>query len=130
MQPGGKELYSYPVEDTVSVQEIRAHIHFLSTEEGGRRNPIFSGYRPPLNFGSRWPSGEPMLNDGIVLLDDREQVLPGEECDVRIRLLRPEIVTVEIEPGLQFDVTEGARKLVGHGVVTELLSIEPDIRSV
>ncbi len=114
----------------MSVQEIRAHIHFLSTEEGGRSNPIFSGYRPPLNFGSRGPSGEPMLNDGIVLLDDRDRVLPGEECDVRIWLLHPEMVTVDIEPGLQFAVTEGPRKLVGRGVVTELLSVEPDIGSV
>ena len=30
---------------------VRALLSFLSTEEGGRQTPAFSGYRPNHNFG-------------------------------------------------------------------------------
>lgn len=105
-------------------QEIRARVRFLSSEEGGRKGPVVSGYRPPLDFGIRRHDGERVYSDGILVLEDREEVLPGEECLVRIRLLHPELLQNALSQGQEFGVTEGPRRVIGHGTILEILNKE------
>lgn len=84
-----------------------------STEEGGRRSPIISPYRCPLNF-EPWQSWR--FNDGEVRLVGRDRCAPGEECEATIILGAPDHVPVAVEPGVRFQLHEGWR-VVGDGEV-------------
>ena len=88
---------------------ISATIYFLPPEEGGRKTPIFSGYRPALYFGEK-------QTDGAIMLLSGERVVPGTECEVLIHLLHPEHVGDALKPLAPFEAKEGSR-VVGRGHV-------------
>jgi elongation factor Tu len=92
-----------------------ARVYFLKPEEGGRKSPISSGYRPMLYFGLE-SKGKKLYNDGILFIDDGKQVQPGETCDARVVPLHPELLHVSLQPPLTFDITEGSR-VVGRGEI-------------
>ena len=88
---------------------ISAKIYFLSSEEGGRKTPIFSGYRPALYFGEQ-------QTDGAITLTSSDRAVPGTECEVVIKLLHPEHLGDALKPMATFEAKEGSR-LVGRGQV-------------
>jgi elongation factor Tu len=88
---------------------ISARIYFLTPEEGGRKTPIFSGYRPALYFGEK-------QTDGAIMLTSGGQAVPGTECEVIINLLHPEHLEDVVKPMAIFEAKEGAR-VVGRGQV-------------
>jgi translation elongation factor EF-Tu-like GTPase len=94
--------------------------HFLTAEEGGRHRAMASGYSPLLEFGLTI-NGQRQYNSARMTLLDREEVNPGEDCRVRIRPLRPDLLQEVLRPNVSFDVTEGQR-VVGHGVVVGVYS--------
>jgi elongation factor Tu len=98
-------------------KEFRARIHVLSTAEGGRRNPLYTGYRAGLFLGSNPIAG----NDGIMTLEGLEQCEPGEDCIARIALLHPELVHAPLHPQTAFELKEGGR-LVGTGTILEIVA--------
>jgi len=95
--------------------EIVAKVYFLKTEEGGRKSPILSGYRPALYFGDKQTDGAIIVTDGI-------QVLPGEERELTIRLLHPEYVNDALSPKSSFEVKEGL-KVIGRGIVLKIYKV-------
>ena len=101
------------------IREIRAHVYLLKAEEGGRTRPVFSGYRPMCYFGLRTKDGTKAYNDGVISLENREMVLPGEYCDVRILPLHPEMLRDVLKLDLAFEVSEGSQ-VVGRGTVVEV----------
>ena len=84
-----------------------ARIVVLTAEEGGRRTPFTSGYRPQFFFGTTDVTGVISVND------DTGIVLPGDQTEIGFELNKP----VGIEPGLRFALREGGRT-VGAGFVT------------
>jgi elongation factor Tu len=88
---------------------ISAKIYFLSPEEGGRKTPIFSGYRPALYFGEK-------QTDGAIMLPSGGRAVPGTECEVIINLLHPEHLGDAVKPMATFEAKEGSR-VVGRGQV-------------
>ena len=88
---------------------ISAKIYFLSPEEGGRKTPIFSGYRPALYFGEK-------QTDSTIMLTSGGRAVPGMECEGVIKLLYPEHVEDELKPLATFEAKEGSR-VVGRGHV-------------
>ncbi len=88
---------------------ISAKIYFLRSEEGGRKTPIFSGYRPALYFGEK-------QTDGAIMLTSGSRVVPGTACEVLIHLLHPEHVEDAVKPMATFEAREGSR-VVGRGHV-------------
>ena len=93
------------------MKDIRAKIHLLPAASG-RHLPIASGYRPPFYFGR-------FQTDGAIYVTDREELNPGEESEVRIRLLHPEFLEDGLRVGATFEFREGAR-VVGRGSVLEI----------
>jgi translation elongation factor EF-Tu-like GTPase len=93
---------------------VRARLHLLGTEEGGRRTPIATGYR-----AACWidPS-DPVAggHDGVVTIEGDQRIAPGEEMVVHIRFLPPDLVGDKPRPGVTFDIREGAR-VVGRATV-------------
>lgn len=96
--------------------DLEASITYLTTEAGGRKLPIASGYRPNHDFGLK---GE--LNDAQHEYPDVEWVQPGQTVRSLLWLLVPERQPGRFYPGLSFAVREGPR-VVGHGKVLSVLN--------
>ena len=88
---------------------ISAKIYFLSPEEGGRKTPIFSGYRPALHFGEK-------QTDGAIMLTSGDRAVPGTGYEVVITLLHPEHLGDALKSMAPFEAKEGSR-VVGRGQV-------------
>ena len=96
-----------------------ADVGFLTTREGGRQNPVRSGYRCSHDMG--------VLANGQAILNDAEHVFDGEGLAVlgatrrsRMRFLALEYQFGRLHAGLVFTLCEGA-KIVGHGTIVEII---------
>ena len=95
---------------------VRARIRLVDTEEGGRKTPFISGYRPNFVFNSSHN------RDGRITLPDREQMAPGEHSDVLIQILIHSRNPYPYPPGEQdlFFIREGP-VTVGEGIIQQLI---------
>ncbi|MEV4839964.1 elongation factor Tu [Nonomuraea sp. NPDC049486] len=80
-----------------------ARVYLLTAEEGGRRKPIASGYRPQFYLRTTDVPGELLLTS---------PARPGDTIEVPVTLGKP----VALEPGLGFAIREGGLT-VGAGTV-------------
>jgi translation elongation factor EF-Tu-like GTPase len=94
--------------------DIEAEIQAFATTEGGRKSPLYSGYRPCHDFGK---NGE--LNDGHHEYPDGGQVEIGHSGRALIWLLAPERNEGLLEISGSFTVQEGSR-IIGRGKITSL----------
>ncbi len=92
---------------------IRARLYVLSGNEGGRRAPVFSGYRPAFYFGEK-------QTDGAVFLAEGDRILPGEEAVVIIKLLHPERLGDALKKEARFVAKGGARAVAEGEVLTSV----------
>ena len=90
--------------------KFQAEIYVLSNEEGGRRTPFLSGYRPQFYFRTTDVTGMIDLPEGT------EMVMPGDNITVTVTLISP----IAMEDGLKFAIREGG-KTVGAGVVAKII---------
>ncbi|GGN35198.1 elongation factor Tu-3 [Streptomyces kronopolitis] len=86
-------------------RRFTAVLQVLATEEGGRRTPLSTGYRPQFHLRTAAVTGR-------LDLGGRNLAHPGETVTVQVALDRP----VLLETGLGFVVREGGRT-VGVGTV-------------
>jgi elongation factor Tu len=84
--------------------------YVLSKEEGGRKTPFFSGYRPQFYFRTTDVTG------AVKLLGGAEMCMPGDNVKLEVELIKP----VALNEGSRFAIREGGRT-VGSGVVTKIL---------
>ncbi|MBO3747665.1 elongation factor Tu [Streptosporangiaceae bacterium NEAU-GS5] len=86
-----------------------ARLHLLTADEGGRRSPVSTGYRPQFYLRTTDVPGRVELpGDG--------PALPGDSVEVTVELGRP----VALEPGLGFAVREGGLTVAGGTVLAPL----------
>lgn len=97
-----------------TTHDIEAEVYALTTAEGGRQNPLLSGYRPNHNFGK---NGH--LNDGMHEYPDGGRIELGRSGRVLIWLLCPDENYGLLTVGDTFTVQEGNR-IVGRGKITAL----------
>lgn len=90
--------------------KFQAEIYVLSKEEGGRRTPFLTGYRPQFYFRTTDVTGMIELTEGA------EMVMPGDNVTVTVTLISP----IAMEEGLKFAIREGG-KTVGAGVVAKII---------
>jgi elongation factor Tu len=91
--------------------KFEAEIYVLSKDEGGRKTPFFSGYRPQFYFRTTDVTG------GVKLLGGAEMCMPGDNVKLEVELGKP----IAMEDGSRFAIREGGRT-VGSGVVTKILA--------
>ena len=84
--------------------------YVLSKEEGGRKNPFFSGYCPQFLFRTTHVTGQ------ITLPENLDMVLPGDTVSFDVTLDK----SIAMEVGLPFAIREGNRT-IGAGKVTAIL---------
>ena len=98
-------------------KDIEAEITFLTTEEGGRQTPAFSGYRPQFYYdGQDWDAIQHYV--GVI-----EPVYPGQTVTAHVSFLSPQHHVGKLYPGKEFLVREG-QHVVGRGKVTKILDLE------
>jgi elongation factor Tu len=91
-------------------KKFKAQVVALTTQEGGRHSPFFTGYRPQFYFRTTDITGT------VELPADRQMVMPGDNLELIIELIH----TIAIEKGLRFAIREGGRT-VAAGSVTEII---------
>lgn len=95
--------------------DIEAEIYYLTAEEGGRKTPIYSGYRGQFYYdGNDW--------DGPQKFKNVEFVDPGSTVKVCIGFIPPDKHHGQIFVGMKFEIREGART-VGKGTVTKIIDL-------
>ena len=87
-----------------------AEVYVLSKDEGGRKTPFFSGYRPQFYFRTTDVTGS------VKLLGGAEMCMPGDNVELEVEMQKP----VALVEGSRFAIREGG-KTVGSGVVTKVL---------
>ncbi|WP_437187999.1 elongation factor Tu [Planctomicrobium sp. SH668] len=90
--------------------KFEAEVYVLSKEEGGRKTPFFSGYRPQFYFRTTDVTG------AVKLLGGAEMCMPGDNVSLEIEMGKP----VALVDGSRFAIREGGRT-VGSGIVTKIL---------
>jgi elongation factor Tu len=90
--------------------KFKGQIYCLSSDEGGRKTPFFTGYRPQFYFRTTDITGTVTLPDG------KEMVMPGDNTEISGELIHP----IAMEKGLRFAIREGGRT-VASGQVTEII---------
>jgi elongation factor Tu len=90
--------------------KFKAEAYVLTGEEGGRKTPFFSNYRPQFYFRTTDVTGVIKLPEGV------EMVMPGDNVTMDIELISP----IAMDEGLRFAIREGGRT-VGAGVVTKIV---------
>jgi elongation factor Tu len=91
--------------------KFEAEVYVLGKDEGGRKTPFFSGYRPQFYFRTTDVTG------GVKLLGGAEMCMPGDNVKLEVDLGKP----IALEDGSRFAIREGGRT-VGSGVVTKVLA--------
>jgi len=103
------DVLAYP--DSVDKKnKFKARVYILTEEEGGRKTPFFSGYRPQFFFRVNNVSGS------ITLDENTQMVLPGDNVIITVELG----TSVVLNTGLRFVIREG-KLTIGAGLIFELL---------
>lgn len=90
--------------------KFNAEVYVLTSKEGGREKPFFTGYRPQFYFRTTDVTGSIELPEGV------EMVMPGDNVNMVVDLIQP----IAIEESLRFAIREGGRT-IGSGVVTGVI---------
>jgi translation elongation factor EF-Tu-like GTPase len=91
----------------------------LRTEQGGRKTPITSDYRPNWSIGAE-PNPDAQ-GGAAAVIESGGTIAPGETADVRLFPMWPEFFA-GVAPGAQLFAFEGPR-VVGQAVITDV--VEP-----
>ncbi len=86
-----------------------AEVYVLTADEGGRKTPFVSGYRPQFYIRTTDVTGE-------VKILNAEMAMPGDNVQMEVVLIEK----VALEEGMRFAIREGG-KTVGAGVVTKII---------
>jgi elongation factor Tu len=102
----------------MSNPHIEATITVLRTEEGGRKNPVYQGYRPQFNWqNSDWDAKYDMgVEVGV------EVAKPGGTfaCEITLSTGAQEEILPKMETGMEFELREGAR-VIARGTITKII---------
>jgi len=93
-------------------KKFEAQVYALTSDEGGRKTPFGSKYKPQFFFRTADVTGTVEIKPG----SNKEMIMPGENGELIIEL----IGSVPMHEGLRFSFREGGRT-VGYGSVAKIL---------
>lgn len=96
-----------------------AELKFQTTENGGRRTPAHSGYRPHIEF-SNYPE---YLTSGQQTYINREIVYPGETVIAEIGIIATKYFHKRLFIGMEFKFCEG-KHISGFGKIIKILNAD------
>lgn len=98
------------------MSDFIALLQYRTTQEGGRKTPAFSKYRPQIKFDF-----DEMQTSGEQTFIDKDTVYPGEEIKAAIRLAGVIYFRGRLAEGMLFEFLEGPR-VIGTGKILEILN--------
>ena len=98
---------------------IEVRLSLLPQSEGGRDEPVASGYMPNWRLPG---SPDRVLASAKIELLDTDVLVPGSTATVRVHTFFPAIWD-GVEIGDELDVTEGPRRTIGRAVVTRIVPV-------
>jgi translation elongation factor EF-Tu-like GTPase len=91
---------------------------------GGRKNPVYNGYRPSFGFNTA------NHYSGQIRLIGKKILRPGRSSHVKIDLLPARTIRKNLKPNDSFTITEG-NKIIGTGVLEQVaLDLFPTLPSL
>lgn len=102
--------------DEFNKVDFIAELQYLTTEQGGRKTPVNSGYRPQVKFDFA-----EMQTSGQQTFIDKETVYPGEKVDAKIKIMSPDYFADCLTEGMNFEFREGAT-LIGTGQIKYIVN--------
>lgn len=102
--------------DDFSKVDFIAELHYLTTHQGGRNTPVFSGYRPQVKFDF-----SEMQTSGQQTFIDKETVFPGDKVEAKIKILSPENFAYCLTEGMNFLFVEGST-VIGTGQIKHIIN--------
>ena len=94
-----------------------AELKFETTENGGRKTPAHSSYRPHIEF-ENYPE---YLTSGQQTYIGKEIVHPGETINAEIGIIGTEYFSGRLFEGMKFKFCEG-RHIIGFGEIIEIIN--------
>jgi len=93
-----------------------ADLRYLTTEEGGRKTPAKSGYRPQVKFDF-----DEMQTSGQQTFINKQLVNPGENVKAKIKILSPDHFANTLTEGMEFEFREG-KTIIGKGKIEYIVN--------
>ena len=100
-----------------------AKLKYRTAEEGGRKTPAKSGYRPQIAFAF-----SEKQTSGQQIFLDKEMAYPGDTVKAEITVISPEFFRGKVTVGMTFEFREGVRR-IGTGEVLEILDKDIELES-
>lgn len=91
-------------------KKFEADLYVLQTEEGGRKKPFFTNYRPQAYIRTA------DISCALTLPDGKEMAMPGDTVKVTVGLDK----ALAVDEGLRFTLREGGLT-VGSGIITKCM---------
>ena len=92
------------------IYDFTAFVTLLPSELGGRKNNVYSGFRPSFTFGTtRHYSGE-------LFFSKKTPIKPGENAMMTVKLLPAVTIPKNLSVNDTFKIYEGNR-VIGHGLI-------------
>ena len=96
-------------------RDVEVELHFVPTDQGGKKNPVRSGYRPQFFYrGQDWDAQHTYI--------DRDEVQPGDSVRAYLTFMSPDLHLGHISEGMPFMVREG-QLVVAYGRVLRILDL-------
>jgi translation elongation factor EF-Tu-like GTPase len=99
---------------------LRVELELITSDRGGRRRPVRDGYRASMSFGRRRRDVEPIVHDAVIVLEDTDELPPGDHATARAYVVLPDELPRHVGPGTIFTLLEGDR-IVARASVLEML---------
>nr|WP_315423359.1 hypothetical protein [uncultured Pedobacter sp.] len=109
-------FHNYEFERKNSKSDFIATLIYRTIEEGGRKTPAKTGYRPQIKFDF-----DEMQTSGQQLFIDCEWVYPGEKVADEIKIVSADYFAGKLTEGMEFEFREGSRA-VGTGKITHVVN--------
>lgn len=109
-------FHNYKFQVDKGEADFIATLTFLTSEQGGRKTPVFSGYRPQVKFDF-----SEMQTSGLQTFIDRKIVYPGDTVEAEIRIISFEHFEGKLKDKMKFDFREGSR-IIGTGQIKRTIN--------
>jgi len=109
-------FHNYEFERKKSQSDFIATLIYRTTDEGGRKTPAKTGYRPQIKFDF-----DEMQTSGEQLFIDCEWVYPGEKVAAEIKIVSADYLAGRLTEGMAFEFREGSR-IMGTGKITHVVN--------
>lgn len=93
-----------------------ATLTYKTTEQGGRKTAVQTGYRPQVKFDF-----DEMQTSGQQTFIDRELVFPGDTVEAEIKILAVDYFANTLTEKMKFEFREGAT-VIGTGIIKHIIN--------